>query len=233
MALKQLLHDFTSLLYPVTCVACRQLLEANEALICTHCLVDLPYSHSHRRSESALADKFVGRVPIHQVWSYLYFRKGSRVQRLIHHFKYEKLPEIGYQLACHYAETLKEEAPEKINFDFIIPVPLHPHKKAKRGYNQSEYIGQGLSDVWNIPMLTHALERQTHNDSQTRKNKEDRWQAVSKAFKLNTPDMFADTHVLLVDDVITTGSTLEACASLFMPHKVRTVSVLSLAFLAN
>jgi ComF family protein len=228
---KQLLDDLTALVYPVTCLSCRQLLEAHEVHICTKCFIDLPYAQTHRLEESPIAVKFYGRIPLLYAWSYLKFKKTSRVQRLIHYFKYENMPEIGYQLATHYAEKLKEEIPEKLNFDFIIPVPLHPSKKAIRGYNQSEYIARGLSQVWQTPVLTQHLQRRTHSESQTRKSKDARWHAVSEAFTLSNNEIFTHKHILLVDDVITTGATLEACASLFVTAKAKNVSVLSLAYL--
>lgn len=220
--------DFLSLFLPDTCVACGNNLLHNEKYICTNCLIDLPKTNFSNDNENPVAKIFWGRAYIQFASSFLYFQKGSRVQKIMHSFKYKGQKEIGILLGQMFAEELKNIDIIK-TIDYIVPVPLYWKKLKKRGYNQSEYFALGLSKILEIPVASNALIRIYDSDTQTRKSKYQRWENVSNIFVLENPAKFFSKHVLIVDDVITTGATLEACANEFLKYKENKVSIATIA----
>lgn len=173
-------------------------------------MLDLPRSNYHREKENPFYEKFRGRLPVKFVMTFFKFVKQGKVQHLLHALKYKNQPEIGVQLGRVYATDLLE-ANYKGEFDVIVPVPLHASKKRKRGYNQSEEFGKGLSEILEIPCTEKFLSRIHATGSQTRKSKLNRWENVSEVFKVTSAEELRGKRVLLVDDVVTTGATLEAC----------------------
>lgn len=156
-------------------------------------------------------DRLSLRIPLAHAFAYYYFRKGGKVQEILHQLKYNNRPEIGGKIGRVFAEELVAEGYEK-SFEIIVPVPLHPSRKRSRGYNQSEEFAKGLSERLNIPYTDNFVKRSVKTHTQTRKSKLNRWQNVSEVFEIRNPEEVANKKVLLVDDVVTTGATLEACS---------------------
>jgi ComF family protein len=166
---------------------------------------------------------------IEKAAAFSFYTRNSRIRRLIHQLKYKGVKEIGHELGRIYASTLNPSG-FLDDIDIIIPVPLHPSKKRQRGFNQSDLISQGISDVSGIPVNTKLLVRKTITKTQTRKSRFDRWTNVQDIFKVKDEKRLKDLHILLVDDVITTGSTIEACANEILKTENTKVTVAALAF---
>jgi len=222
------LDDFASLFYPKVCNACGNSMFRNEEVICTFCLYHLPKTNYHKQEDNPLARVFWGRVNLENVSAYYYFSKGSKVQHLMHQFKYKGRHEIGVYLGKLYGSDLIQD--EKFqDVDMVIPVPLHPKKIRKRGYNQSEKFASGLAQAMKIELDTQSLIRTYASETQTRKTRFSRWENVKEIFKVTDEEKIAGKHILLVDDVITTGATIEASASHLLSIEGARVSVASLA----
>jgi len=224
----RLFNDFISLFYPQVCFACGNSLFSNEEVICTFCRYHLPRTDFHKNKENALAKSFWGRVNLENVSACFYFSKGGKVQHLMHQFKYNGRYEIGQYLGRLYGADLKQE-PAYQDIEVVIPVPLHKSKLKKRGYNQSEKFAEGLAQAMEIETDTTTLIRTYASATQTRKSRFSRWENVKEIFMITSPEKVSGRHVLLVDDVITTGATIEACASHLLKIEGTRVSVASLA----
>jgi ComF family protein len=221
-------EDLISLVYPEICAACGKPLYKHENLICNYCKVKLPFTNFHLQNENPIEKVFWGRVSIEKAGAFLYFHKGNRVQQLMHNFKYKGKKEIGVLMGSIYGHELNKS---NIFFDadMIIPVPLHPNKLKKRGYNQSECIAQGISSSTKIPIKNNILVRTIASSTQTKKNRFERWQNVETIFNVEDPGLIAHKHIILVDDVITTGATVEACTHTLLKAAPCRVSFLALA----
>ncbi|RUT73156.1 ComF family protein [Ancylomarina longa] len=222
-------NDFINLFYPDLCAACGNYLFKNEKIICTKCLYHLPKTDFHLQKHNPVSILFWGRVPIEYAAALYTFSKGSKYQKLIHKLKYHGATEIGIELGkllgynLHKSEFFRD-------IDMIIPVPLHPRKQKIRGYNQAEVIADGIAESMKVPVLTNNLIRKVHTQSQTKKNKLERWENVDNIFSLQNPEQLCNMHLLLVDDVVTTGSTLEACAHALQVAEGVKVSIATLAY---
>jgi len=222
-----LFEDFINILFPQTCAGCNNALITGEKYICTDCLYQLPRTFFWKETDNPVARLFWGRVYLENASSFFYFHKKSRLQNILHHLKYKNQKEIGFELGKMFGAELRDTPYSSA--DAIVPVPLHKSKLNKRGYNQSELIALGISEILDIPVNTEALKRVIASESQTRKSRFERWENVEKIFSLNDPDFFKDKHVLLVDDVLTTGATLEACASAILEVPNSKVSAVTIA----
>lgn len=223
-----MLNDFFNLIFPKICFACNGVLLKHEKIICTSCQYSLPKTNYHLDKENPLTKVFWGRVDVQNASSYYFFKKKGRVQNLLHHLKYKGAKEVGERIGELYGfDLLKSNWIESI--DYIIPVPLHPKKQKKRGYNQSEYFARGLSKSTKKNLETTVLYRNKHSDTQTKKSRFNRWENVSKIFSIKDSEQIKGKHILLVDDVVTTGATLEACinALLKIDCKVSIVTIAS------
>lgn len=228
MLVKRLLNDLTALFFVQTCAGCDAPLVDSEKLICTTCWYRLPDTRSHEDKQNSSARQLWGRVPVEAVASYWYFRDDSRVKRIIHQLKYRNRPEIGTVIGERYGAVLARTAPFN-QAEVIVPVPLHPKKLRTRGYNQSAFFAHGLARTMQLPVAEHGIVRLRETASQTRKNRYERYENMLKTFKASDPDAIAGRHVLLVDDVLTTGATLEACAGTLLDHGASNVSAVTIA----
>lgn len=223
-----LARDFVSLFFPRPCLACGESLLKGEEAVCTLCLLELPETDHHRHVDNELLKRLSYRIPLRYGMACYHFRKNGRIQRLLHELKYRNHPEIGTRLGRVYGEKLADAGMDN-DFDVIVPVPLHASRFRKRGYNQSAKFGEGLADMLHIPCTDAAMARLQKTDTQTKKSRLSRWENIANVFTVTIPERVRDQSVLLVDDVITTGSTLEACASALLAAGVRELSVACIA----
>lgn len=227
--LYDLWDDFISLLFPRLCYGCGNHLTRNENLICTECYVVIPRTGYHTIPENPVAQLFWGRCMLEKAAAFSYYNKGSRIRSLIHNLKYKGVKEIGFELGTIYGKSLKSSGFMN-DIELIIPVPLHPLKKRKRGFNQSELICDGLSSISGIPVDVTSLIRSTRTETQTKRSRYERWTNVEGIFCLRDPSAIEGKHILLVDDVITTGSTIESCTNELLKAEGVRVSVIALAY---
>jgi len=199
-----------------------------EQFLCLHCLHNLPETRYHEFDDSPLSKLFLGRVQVENVGAFLFYKKGNRVQKILHYLKYNGGKEIGSFLGNLYgAQLVQDEKWKTINT--IIPIPLHKNKEKKRGYNQSEWIARGLSAGMQIPYSTDILVRSEFTETQTKKSRFHRWENVKEVFQLANTEAIENKHVLLCDDVLTTGATLEAAIQKLVAVSSVKVSVVTLA----
>jgi len=229
--LYDLWDDFVSLLFPRLCYGCGEHLLRSENLICTECYVVIPRTNYHLKNENPVEQLFWGRCPVEKAAAFSFYNKGSRIRNLIHNLKYKGIKEIGYELGRIYGISLKSSG-FTTGIDLIIPVPLHPSKKKIRGFNQSEIISNGIAEVTGLPVNTNSLARIKVSATQTKRSRYERWTNVEGIFQVADPGEILGSHILLVDDVITTGSTIESCACELLKFEGVRVSVVALAFAA-
>jgi ComF family protein len=223
-----ILYYLTELIFPRLCVTCGDKLIEQEQWICLHCLHHIPRTNFHLEPENRVAQLFYGRVRIEFGTSFFYFSKGSKYQSLLHNLKYKGMKELGAEIGKHFGIDLLQ-SDDFASVDLICPVPLHPQKEKKRGYNQSWWIAYGIAEQMKKPLSDNNLKRVTATETQTKKTRFERWQNVEGIFELSDPEAFAGKHILLVDDVVTTGSTLEACAQAILSKTDARVSIATLA----
>lgn len=203
------ISDFIDIIFPRSCAVCGKALSGSERDICINCLTDLPRL-PHYTPGNPIEKLFYGILSIERATSYIYYAKESPYNNLIHHMKYSDRPEIGKRMATAAAsELINQGFFEEV--DIIIPLPLSKKKKAERGYNQCDYIAEGISKITNIPIDNKSVTRHIANDTQTHKHREERWKNVENIFSITSAETLKDKHILLVDDVLTTGATLTSC----------------------
>lgn len=222
-------HSFWSLLFPRCCVVCGSPLSRGEECLCTCCNMNLPRTGFHLRKDNPVECLFWGRIPgLKRASSFLFYRKGSDFRRILHLLKYGGYKELGEVMGRYMAAELSSgEFFDGV--DMIIPVPLYRKKQKLRGYNQSEWIARGIASVTGIPLCAECMIREKNTETQTRKSTFERWENVEGIFRLCDTVHFEGKHVLLVDDVLTTGATTVACASAFARVSGIRISVLTLA----
>ena len=226
---KQYLGDFLALLFPDLCNACNTPLFHGEKQICTQCLHDLPYTDFHLYAHNTVAKLFWGRMPCNAAMAMLYFRKGSRVQNLIHRLKYKDQTELGFVLGGLLSERLLASS-FYLPADIVIPVPLHPKRERSRGYNQAAFIAQGIASSLHVPLNIKLLIRNKATGTQTKKNRYSRFENMKSVFHVPNAAAILGKHIILVDDVITTGATLEACGQVLLAAGASKISIVALAF---
>jgi ComF family protein len=203
-------ENLINLFFPKACSGCNSFLLANEKVICTVCRHEIPLTNHHKIENNEAVVKFYGRIPIEFAAALFYFHKKGIVQEMIHKLKYKGHQEVGTAIGYWYGEELKTIA-ELNSVDYIIPVPLHKKRLKERGYNQVEAFGKSLSESMNIPYNDSVLIRNIYSKTQTKKNLLGRSEVVASIFSVVQNDSLHNKHFILIDDVITTGSTLEAC----------------------
>lgn len=213
-------------------MACGNSLYTGEKIICTKCEYNLPKTHFHDDPNNVINQTFWGRVHIEGATSLLYFRKGGKVQHLMHQLKYKGEQEVGVYLGQMLGSELKQSKTFK-DIDFVIPVPLHPKKKKIRGFNQSEIIGKGIAETYGCELATKYLIRNVHSSTQTKKSRFNRWENVKSIFDIHHKEELINKSVLIIDDVITTGATIDASASCLKHIKGIKIYIASIAFANN
>lgn len=223
------ISDFIDFILPRRCVVCDELLSSGEKELCLNCLMALPLLSDAHRAE--LEKIFWGIVPVDKVFSYFYYTKGSPYNSLLHNLKYKNRPQIGVQLARNAAVELLATGFFG-DVELIIPLPLSRRKLRSRGYNQCDYIAQGVSQVTGIKVCKNAVVRTKANETQTHKSREERWKNVKGIFRVSNVDDVRGKSVLLVDDVLTTGATMADCARALVDAGCK-VKIFTLAYSSN
>jgi ComF family protein len=210
-------------------MACKDGLVKGEDILCTRCILELPRTDFHKDPGNPIFQQFFGRIRIRYAFAFLHYRKGGKVQRLLHELKYFNKPQIGNRIGMAYGAELAESGLES-GFDCIVPMPLHPSRQRRRGYNQSEGFAQGLARTLRAQCVTGAVLRSRPTETQTRKSRLKRWENVESVFVAANPDQIRHKRVLLVDDVITTGSTVEACGHALLSAGCSELSIAGIAY---
>jgi len=227
--LRSYLTDFISLLFPELCAACRESLVVNEHLICTDCRYNLPFTNFHLLQDNIVARQFWGKVKVEAAYALYYFKKGGKIQNLMHQFKYKGVYEIGNLLGNIAGDQLiKNDIFRTV--DLIIPVPLHKSRLKQRGYNQSLCFAGGLAERMNAVVEDNNLVRRAATATQTKKSRFSRFENMQEVFMVTNPEKLMNRHILLVDDIITTGSTLEACSMELLKVPGLKLSVAAIAY---
>ncbi len=222
------IYEFSTLFFPNCCIVCGEKLLPSEESICLKCLYKLPKTHNFSEVGNSTETLLAGRFPFERAASFCVFSKEGMFQSIIHQIKYKHKEKLGIAMGRLFGQDLKGS--DFIRpIDLILPVPLHPKKQKERGYNQSERIAEGLSEITAISVSRGNLVRTIYNPTQTKLNKTQRWENVKNIFEVINPVEFSGKHVLLVDDIITTGSTLEACAMALGKCRDIKISVATLA----
>lgn len=223
-----LYEDFLALVFPKTCCVCKRSLFEFENQLCRICISRLPVTSYHLRPEkNELKTKILGLTEANHVLSFLRFTKKGLSQRILHQLKYRNKPELGNVMGRLYGHLLLEYGYSQY-WNMLIPVPLHPIRYKRRGYNQSERFAQGLAEVLQTPVRTH-LQRVKYTETQTNKSRLQRWENVETVFSLRRDADVRDQKVLLVDDVMTTGATLASCSNTLLGEGARSVDIAVIA----
>lgn len=227
--IQELARGLWSLLFPQLCLNCRTPITTGQApALCVSCFNRLAPTKHWELPENELTDRLKGRLPLQFGAALYYFNDGNVCQSLIHALKYYHRPEIGEQLGRLFADYLKDHA-DLSSLAGIIPIPIHPKRRHERGYNQAEHIANGLAEGLGIPTFPEALLRTSFKGSQTKMDRLGRLENVRNSFAIGKGD-FTGQHLLLVDDVITTGATLDFCGNLLLEHHAEsTISIATLA----
>ena len=226
--LKTIFSDTLHLFYPHICTGCGSDLLEQSNLLCLKCVTNLPETNFAQHASNPIEKIFWGRISLTAAHSEFYFSKESLIQQLIHQFKYKGNTTIGFYLGELMGKTLLSSS--RFNgIDALIPLPLYPDKERKRGYNQAAIICDGMSAVMNVPVIKNNVLRQRYTDTQTKKHRIERWENVAGSFITRDETKLKGKHLLLVDDVITTGATLEACGSMIAAIEGVKLSIATLA----
>lgn len=226
------LMDALQLFYPHCCVGCGTDIAFKNEMLCLHCLNELPHTQFENIENNPVEKIFYGRVPLLSAYSQFYFARHQLVQHLIHQLKYKGNQEIGEYLGMMMGQSICKSSRIK-KIDFLIPLPLHADKEFKRGYNQAEVICRGIEKSAGILLAKNNVIKQKFTETQTKKHRAERWENVETSFKINEPEKLAHKHVMIVDDVVTTGATLEACAQALRAIPGISISIATLAMVAK
>ncbi len=205
-----LAEGLLGLFYPKLCLACSENLRPGNDLVCATCQFYMPQTGLHEFVENDFTRKFTGRVPVVSGAAFFYYSDEGHTRQLVHQLKYRDKPELGIRLGRVYGEILGQ-SPHFQGVEVVVPVPLHPKKEWQRGYNQAAKFAEGLADSMGIELAERAMRRTEHRESQTKKGRGDRHLNARQLYEIAEPEPLLGRHVLLVDDVLTTGATLENC----------------------
>jgi ComF family protein len=217
------------MLFPSLCFGCEENTVDAEEMICMRCRLSLPFTSFEKIRNNTVEKLFWGRVPLRFASSTFYFTERSSMQNIIHHIKYRDEKQLGIFMGEMMGEKLMNLF-EEHKIDCCIPMPLHPKKEKKRGYNQATVLCSGIQKKTGMPLKEFLLERKVHTATQTKKSRMERWDNVASVFEVNDPSFLKKKNIVLVDDVITTGASTEACAHALLEQGAQSVSVASLAY---
>lgn len=207
------------LCFPHACESCGNCLTATESSLCHQCMIRLPHTGFQHFTENPIEKLFYGRLKVQHALAAYYFSPASMLRKLVHKIKYRHKKKLALYLGKQMGLILAQSSWIQ-HITCIVPVPLTKKREKYRGYNQATMLSQGISQVIGKPVLPHVLKRVRFKGSQTKKNRIMRWQNVAQAFQLNHPELLQGEHILLIDDVITTGATTEACGKLFQQANI-------------
>ena len=228
---REIKDSFVHLLFPHVCNGCGSDILNKESMLCMRCIDAMPETNFEIHTNNPVEKKFWGRLPFQHATAQYYFIRESLMQRLMHQFKYKKNKDLGTQLGRMMGESLKKS--NRFSVDALIPLPLFPAKEKKRGYNQATILCDGIAECLQVPVLKDVIIRPQHTDTQTKKGRIERWQNMEGKFILTKPEAIANKRVLLVDDVVTTGATLEACGLELLKGKNVELSIAALCYAAR
>lgn len=212
LQLKEIRDSILHVVFPHVCDGCGSDLLNIESRLCIRCFASLPETNFEIHPNNPVEKDFWGRLPILSGSAHLYFTKESFVQHLMHQLKYRGNKDLGMQLGRIMGNALKSS--NRFNdIDALVPLPLFPSKEKKRGYNQAKVLCDGIGEVFNFPILSNVIIRPQHTETQTKKGRIERWKNIEGKFTLVDPSAIQNKHLLLIDDVVTTGATLEACGN--------------------
>jgi ComF family protein len=214
IGLREIKDSFLQLLFPHVCSGCGSDRLSKESVLCMRCIDAMPETNFELYAGNPVEKKFWGQLQLEQATAQYYFSRESLMQQLMHQFKYRGNKELAFQLGKMMGESLKKS--NRFPVDALIPLPLFPAKEKRRGYNQATVLCEGIAETLRVPVLKDAVIRSQHTDTQTRKGRIERWQNMQGKFVLAKPAMVENKQLLLVDDVVTTGATLEACGSVLL-----------------
>lgn len=229
MIFKKLVDGLVNTVYPSCCITCEKLLVEQEDLICLDCFIKISSTDFHLFKDNPISRKFYGKVPINHAMSCFPFVKKGRVQAILHHLKYRDEAGLSYMIGLWYGRKLNLGGLNE-TFDLVLPVPLHPKKFITRGYNQSDGFAKGLAVSLNIEWNPTILIRKKETETQTKKNRIERWLNVKGIFEITEKRLVENKNILLVDDVVTTGATLESCANSLVESKPKSISIATIAY---
>ncbi len=215
VSLPDIARGFLHMAFPELCVACGADAPSKQTCFCIPCRAKLSPSYMHLQRENEFTERFWGRLHLEGGAAMYHFSRKSPIQRALHQLKYQNQPQVGVKIGREFGRMLLQ-SPVFQTIDGIVSVPLHPHKERLRGYNQSDMLAQGLSEVMGVPVLADALVRPTFTVTQTNKKRMERFDNVGEVFAIERPDDLRGKHLLLVDDVLTTGATMESCGQLLL-----------------
>lgn len=228
----KLLKNLLNVLYPKYCCGCNNLIMNNENLLCTNCIVDLPINSFNIELAGKISQKFYGRIPVENFFSYFNYQKNGISQNIIHNLKYKGKQEIGEFLAIAIFNHLSK-SDFFVDITHIVPVPIHKKRMNERGYNQMFLFSNKLADLLNLKTEESILKRVKHKNSQTKNDRNARLENVKNSFEINLEKNIIQPHFLIVDDVLTTGATLEACSKELLKFPDSKISILTLAIADN
>lgn len=208
---KEITASVLDTLFPRSCAVCNTTLAAHEQHLCTKCSIGIPRTRFHLQEFNPMEQLFAGKVPIEHASGFFFYEKGNPYSGILYKLKYYNMPKLGQYIAEMYARELQNDT-FLSDIDVVLPIPLHPVKKAKRGYNQSEYIAKGFAQALNVPVLNDVLIAIRNHETQTHKGIYERWLNTQDIFKAQHTECIEGKHVLIVDDVVTTGATLLSAA---------------------
>jgi ComF family protein len=226
--MSKLLQSLSQLVFPHLCVCCDGFLSHQETHICTLCSYTLPKFETFQMMDNPLARKFWGRVKLEYATAYLQFKSDGSVRKVLHQLKYKGNKDLGIEMG-EAMGTQFSKISQLSDVDIILPIPLHPKRERTRGYNQSDILAQGMSKSLQKKVYYDALARVKYNSTQTKKKRYERFINSQEIFRVVKPDLLAHKHILLLDDVITTGATIEACGNALLEVEGLRLSVASLA----
>lgn len=231
LSVRELKDSLIHLLFPHVCAGCGYDLAGNNTVLCLKCLDSMPETNFELYPDNPVEKKFWGRLRIEEGTAQYYFTRESLMQQLMHQFKYRGNQDLGLQLGRIMGESLKRSG--RFSIDSLVPLPLFASKEKKRGFNQATILCEGMAESLGVPVLNNVVIRSQYTDTQTKKGRIERWENMEGKFVLEDPRSISGKSILLVDDVITTGATLEACGAELLKAPDAKLSVATLCYAAQ